>query len=200
MAFGNIIFTNKGRLLQAKAETGIKLNFSKIAIGDGELTGQSILELTDLVRKKKDISISGIKLMQAGYASIRGKFTNNDINTGFYFRELGLYAIDPEVGEILYCYGNAGALAEYIPPIGGSEIIEKQISIEAIIGNANNINAQLNSLDSTYIVIPKGTDIPTYQRDPSKLYFKVTDTQTTGGGINGLIKVSPTMGIKIEQE
>ncbi|MDU6360634.1 MAG: hypothetical protein E6590_11800, partial [Clostridiales bacterium] len=202
MAFGSIVFTTRGKVLQSKAQAGTKLNFTKLAIGDGELGSQSVLELTDLKNKKLDIPISALKVLTGGIASVGGTFTNENIDTGFYWREVGLYATDPDIGEILYVYGNAGALAEYIPSSGGSEILEKFVAIEAIIGNANNVSATINqslvyatiediethnsdpkahpellqqikNLSSPY-VIPEGTDIPVQERVKGKMYFKVT--------------------------
>lgn len=61
------------------------------------------------------------------------------------YRELGLYAEDPdpEVGEVLYCYGNCGDLAEWIPPSGGATIVEKTIDIVTAIGTATNVTAYI---------------------------------------------------------
>ena len=63
----------------------------------------------------------------------------------FLYRELGLYAEDPdpEVGEVLYCYGNCGDLAEWIPPSGGATIVEKTIDIVTAIGTATNVTAYI---------------------------------------------------------
>ena len=71
--------------------------------------------------------------------------TNGDETEGFYYRELGLYAEDPdpEVGEVLYCYGNCGDLAEWIPPSGGATIVEKTIDIVTAIGTATNVTAYI---------------------------------------------------------
>lgn len=161
MAFGSIVFTTRGKVLQSKAQAGTKLNFTKLAIGDGELGSQSVLELTDLKNKKLDIPISALKVLTGGIASVGGTFTNENIDTGFYWREVGLYATDPDIGEILYVYGNAGALAEYIPSSGGSEILEKFVAIEAIIGNANNVSATINQ-SLVYATIE---DIETHNSD-----------------------------------
>ena len=62
-----------------------------------------------------------------------------------WYRELGLYAEDPdpEVGEVLYCYGNCGDLAEWIPPSGGATIVEKTIDIVTAIGTATNVTAYI---------------------------------------------------------
>ena len=46
-------------------------------------------------------------------------------------------------GEVLYCYGNCGDLAEWIPPSGGATIVEKTIDIVTAIGTATNVTAYI---------------------------------------------------------
>lgn len=145
MSFGSIIFTNKGKLLQSKAQSGVNLNFTRMAIGDGELSGQAIQELNGLINEKKSISITTLKVQDSGKVQVGGIISNQDIITGFYWREVGLFADDPDVGEVLYCYGNAGDLAEYIPASGGAEILEKELNIIAIVDNASIISATIDN-------------------------------------------------------
>ena len=44
---------------------------------------------------------------------------------------------------MLYCYGNCGDLAEWIPPTGGATIVEKTIDIVTAIGTATNVTAYI---------------------------------------------------------
>lgn len=144
MSFGNVVFTNKGRLLRTKAELGTTLEFTRIGIGRGIIDEQPVSELTDLIDSVLDVDITNLKTYTNGQARIGGVFINKGLSYGFYWRELGLFANDPDNGEILYCYGNAGDLAEYIPADGGSELLEKYVSIIALIGNASNVTATIN--------------------------------------------------------
>lgn len=144
-AFGGLVITNKGRNLQSKAQTGIELRFTRIGVGDGTLSGQSIPNLTNLISPKMSLELTKLKVLGDGKATVGGVLSNQDVSVGFYFREIGLFANDPDEGEILYCYGNAGSGAEYIPPTGGADVIEKQIDIVSIIGNASNVTAQIAS-------------------------------------------------------
>lgn len=143
MSFTGLSFTNKGLALQAKIQTGTQLNFTRMAAGDGELSGQSIASLEALINEVLSITLNTFKTLPGGKAVIGGVLSNQDIDTGFYYRELGLFAEDPDEGEILYCYGNAGALAEYISSPGGSEILERQQNIVAITGNATSVSASI---------------------------------------------------------
>jgi hypothetical protein len=142
--FGGLILTDNGRNLQAKAQTGIQLNYTRIALGDGDMGSTQISELNSLINQKHSLEISKLKVYSGGRAVVGTVLTNQDLTEGFYFREIGVFATDPDLGEILYCYGNAGALAEYIPPGNGSDKIEKTIDIQTIVGNAQNVTATIN--------------------------------------------------------
>jgi hypothetical protein len=142
MSFSTILFTEKGRALQAKALAGATLTFTKLAMGSGSLGGQSQITLPGLIDLKVNLSITAIT-HNTNYVTIKGNFSNADINTGFYWREIGVYAQDPDLGEILYCYGNAGSLAEYIPSVN-SEIVEKVVGISVIVGDTINVTATIN--------------------------------------------------------
>jgi len=144
-AFGGLTLTNKGKTLQSKAQIGVELHFTRIGVGDGELGSSSILSLNNLINEVKSLEISKLKTTSAERAVVGGVLSNQDIDTGFYYRELGVFANDPDAGEILYCYANSGDLAEYIPPGGGEDIIEKNIDVQMIIGDAGNVTAQIDN-------------------------------------------------------
>ena len=65
--------------------------------------------------------------------------------TGFRLWEIGLFAQDPEEGEILYGVTFA-AEADFIPPGGGITTMEKWVDIITIVDMANDITANINEL------------------------------------------------------
>lgn len=148
MSFRAPRFTDEGKALQAKAQAGTALKFTKMQLGDGELGSQAIAAMTGLVNPLITVGISGVKA-GSNYATVKSNFSNSGLTTGFYWREIGVFAADPEKpndrnSDILYCYANAGSLAEYIPA-AGSAIVEKIISIPCIIGDAENVSAEVES-------------------------------------------------------
>ena len=145
-AFINNDITTAGLIVLAKGVAGQKINYTKIVLGDGYLEeGQTPRTLTGVVSPKATVDITKLKINGDGTVAVGGIFTNGDETEGFYYRELGLYAEDPdpEVGEVLYCYGNCGDLAEWIPPSGGATIVEKTIDIVTAIGTATNVTAYI---------------------------------------------------------
>ena len=145
-AFINNDITAAGLLVLAKGVAGKQINYTKIVLGDGYLEeGQTPRTLTGVVSPKATVDITKLKINGDGTVAVGGIFTNGDETEGFYYRELGLYADDPDedVGEVLYCYGNCGDLAEWIPPTGGATIVEKTIDIVTAIGTATNVTAYI---------------------------------------------------------
>ncbi len=145
-AFINNDITAAGLIVLAKGAAGEKINYTRIVLGDGYLEdGQTPRSLNDVVSPRATIDITKLMVNAEGTAIIGGIFTNSNTSDGFYYRELGLYAEDPdpEIGEVLYCYGNCGNLAEWIPPAGGATIVEKTIDIVTVIGSATNVTAYI---------------------------------------------------------
>lgn len=145
-AFGGFYITKKGKALLAKAQLGTKLEFTKVELGDGQLSGQDSAFFNGLVSSKKVLPITKLKKIISSDDIVVGTtFTNQDITTGFYLREIGIFALDPEVGTVLYAYANSGTAAEYIPPVGGPDIVEKYIDMIVKIGNVSNVTATIDN-------------------------------------------------------
>jgi hypothetical protein len=143
-AFGGLVLTNKGIALQMKAQAGAELRYTRVAIGDGVLGSQPIANLTSLISEKISLDITKLRVLGQGRAVIGAVLTNRDLTSGFYFREIGIFAVDPDDGEILYAYANAGSNAEYIPPGGGPDVVEKHIDSVVVVGQAPNVTAVID--------------------------------------------------------
>lgn len=149
MGFEKVYITKKGSLLAAKTLQGKKIEFDHAEIGSGTLNGNP-RDKTALTTKVIECQINDIKITGETQAQISFSFKNTDTDNAFYFREIGLFAVDPDTQEkVLYAYTNAGETAEYINN-SITELIEKNIDITVLIDNASNINI---TLDPTHIYI-----------------------------------------------
>ncbi len=94
--------TKAGRNLLAKVESGsVGLNITRLKIGDGNETAEEADNLIDLKSPKVNLSISS-RIAADGICTISGVVLSSQIATGFYAREMGIFANDPDIGEILY--------------------------------------------------------------------------------------------------
>jgi len=144
--FGGILLTNNGRNLLAKAQTGKVLKFTKVILGDGELgTTESITNISQLKNEILICDIIKMQVLQKKKATITFILNNQELTEGFYWREIGLMAEDPDTNEeVLYCYGNARNNGEYISEKNGTDILEKHINIDIIISNVENVSAKID--------------------------------------------------------
>lgn len=174
--FNNNGVTMKGAVIIASLVAGSTLTFTRIAVGDGILpAGQTVLTTEKLVNPLFDVPISSVESDSVAHATVKGVFNNKDLNTGFYYRELGLFAINPVTNaEELFCYGNAGDLAEWINPAGESSLVEKEIHLVTLIGNASNVTA---------IFDEKATVLKSEYDAAMKLKADLDDTPENGGRV-----------------
>lgn len=142
--YTGMALTKKGRMLQAKAESGVLLKFTKVSIGDGENTGQNIDDLTSLISPKKDLGISGIQVDNSGYCRIHTSITNEGLTEPFYVQEVGLFAEDPDEGEILFAITFAKE-ADFLPANGGNTGVNAEFEIIVVVGNAKEITAVISN-------------------------------------------------------
>ncbi|MBQ2937643.1 MAG: phage tail protein [Clostridia bacterium] len=143
MGFEKVYITKKGSLLAAKTLQGKQIEFDHAEIGSGALNGDA-RDKTALTTKVLECPINNIKITGDTQAQISFSFKNIDASNAFYFRELGLFAIDPDTKEkVLYAYSNAGTTAEYINN-SVTELIEKNIDLTVLVDNASNVNITLD--------------------------------------------------------
>jgi len=108
MGFTNFYLTNMGSNLLGKTQTGTVLKFTKAQVGSGSVPdGTAMTSVTGLYGREKEIQISSVTT-SAKQAQINLQFTNTGVTTAFKWTEIGIFAMDPTEGEILYAYGNAG--------------------------------------------------------------------------------------------
>ena len=120
------------------------MELTKLKVGDGE--PHEIESMTDLAAPKLDIGISSISPTDAGICDIEGVITNAELEKGFYMRELGIYATDPEEGEILYAVAT-DSHADYLQAKGSSTTLSVGLHVQVVITNADSVMA---------IIDPKG--------------------------------------------
>lgn len=137
-----MLLTRKGRNLQAKAEAGTRLVFTRVKVGDGRTEGIDYDDLNDLESPQKDLTISSIKAEDDGLCRVRTHFTNIGLEAGVFVYEMGLFANDPDEGEILY--GVTRAIEpDFLPPFTSATKVNHQFDIVIIVGNATEIHAEI---------------------------------------------------------
>jgi hypothetical protein len=186
LAFDGIQITNRGRNLLAKAEAGqTKITYTKFSAGDGKLAGQMPIALKALINEKISFPVSRLKIQNENVVVPGFEFSNQGVASGFFFREVGLWATDPDLGEILYAYANSGEGAEYIDAQNTSAVLKKLFNFELTVSNT----AQVTVVVDDTIIYATPQDVADVLKkskeytDEQILNVKVPDASTTQKGI-----------------
>lgn len=192
MSFTAPKFTNAGRQLQTRVIAGDMLTFTTIKLGDGTMTTEPIAALTDLIHGIITLPVHEVR-RNADYADVTGVFQNAGLSSGFYWREIGIFAADPDYPndrshDILYCYQNAAELAEYIPS-ASSAVIEKIIRVACVVGDAENITVGLASQ-----AYAKAEDLQALEEQHSKDVERINNALDTVDPTKITAKAAPADG------
>lgn len=144
--YNKIIPTLAGNnLLVESIKSKKPLIFTRIALGDGVLTeSESIEGLTALKHTMAQNSVQSVNSRGTGEIDVVATISNASVTSGFYARELGVFAKVGDTGvEKLFAYTNAGAQASYTP--AGTSLDEKLITVTFYVGNDVNVKINLNS-------------------------------------------------------
>ncbi|BFK74309.1 hypothetical protein [Megasphaera elsdenii] len=130
--------TQKGQQFQAKVNTGLvdEVKYTKFALGSGIASG-SLESLTELVQKEMDLPMKSIA-PQNNAVEFNTLILNNDVETDFYCREMGLYVTNPDDGEILYAVSTDN-YPDLMPAAGGATVVAYNFTLILIFSNTGNV-------------------------------------------------------------
>jgi hypothetical protein len=144
--FNTAVVTSRGQALLTKVLAGAcEMRFTKIALSDNVPTGDltAISTLTS-IRQSEKLS----EIVKKGSSVIcRAGFTNVGITTGYYVKAIGLYAMDPDEGEILYSISTADEsviLADWMPPLEAGNVISIIIDVITALANTDVVNLDVD--------------------------------------------------------
>lgn len=140
--WSNAIMTDVGNALQAKVNAGqTKLTFTKIKVGSG-VNATNPLALTDVISSKWETTNIIVK-REGKIVSVDTFITNSGITEAFRMSEIGLFANDPDKGEILYAY-LTDPEPDRMPAEGGSVVVSQELTIGMMFSNTGNVSLTVN--------------------------------------------------------
>ena len=115
-----------------------QIDFTKIKVSDKDYSLLSIEELQkleELEEIKQETLVSEKVLLDDNTVNVHGIIYNTDLENSYYLRTIGLYANDPDEGEILYSITPASH-ADYVPTPNGNNITTLIIDLKTVISGA----------------------------------------------------------------
>lgn len=145
--FNSAVLTDKGINLLAKAQAGrTTIQFTKAATGNGSYTlGEKLNDRTALKEQKQQFLINSKSVINNSTLYLRfiitNKQENGNLDVGYYVKEVGIFANDPDEGEILYAIATAvNEQWDYLPAY--NNLIPSTITMEFYteVHNASTVN------------------------------------------------------------
>ncbi|HIY00824.1 MAG TPA: phage tail protein [Candidatus Blautia faecipullorum] len=145
--FRKAVLTEKGLALIQKTQIQeIKLEFTKIATGAGEYgETEELKDITALKDKRQEFGISSFSVIDPKTVKMSAAITNIELLTPYFIGEIGVYALDPDEGEILYSLAVAyPGKADYLPAYNGSVPVSVYLDTYQAVSDAKNVTVQAN--------------------------------------------------------
>ncbi|MBQ9698992.1 MAG: hypothetical protein IJV71_00015 [Lachnospiraceae bacterium] len=153
-AFKSAVITKKGQALLAKVVAGTaKFNFTSIKTSEGVLSGD-LASKTGIGTVKQTADVASVIRQNDSNVKVSASFSNANLTTGYYVRNIGLYATDPQEGEILYSISVADestATADWMPPFNGIGVSSLMVDLVTAVSNASSVNVTVDPTASATV-------------------------------------------------
>lgn len=163
--------TTAGKALLAKAQAGqTSIQITKVQTGSGSYSsGENLEGRTALKTPKQTFPIQSKSISDADNTlilkiAITNKSVTETLSTGYDITELGIFARDPQKGEILYSIATAST-SDYMPAYNG--VIPSVINLSYYLEVANAASVTINSAGA-----------PALQSDLEALEARVTAVES----------------------
>lgn len=105
--WANTVMTQKGRALQAKLIEGTRLEITRAVTGTGFVTPGLLNQQTAVMGEKQELSFRPVAYPEEGKCTLAVHLGNDELTEGYMATQVGIYAMDPDEGEIVYFISQA---------------------------------------------------------------------------------------------
>ena len=145
--FKTTIITKKGHALMAKLSANVAtMKFTKVCSSDFDYSNLNNSELEQVITFKnlKQTVLPDLNtVVNTTTVKVSATITNTNLSEGYYLRTIGLFALDPDDGEILYSI-TPTTEADYMAADNG--ITKSGISLDLLttISNSENVSLEVD--------------------------------------------------------
>ena len=141
----NVVYTTLGLNLMAKLQTGATLEITRAVGGDGHTSADALTALTE-VTARQTLTLSNVVYKGSGQALLPVTLYNRGLTAGYPLRQIGIYATDPDDGEVLMLVAQSEQ-PDTIPSEADSPDFVSNFSFHIALGNAGRINVSYSQTD-----------------------------------------------------
>lgn len=138
MEFKQSVITQQGRNLMAKLLAGNRTTvFTRLVTSTKIYTDLQLRSLTSIAEIKQSTTVQA-RVNNSSTVTVEGSIANTGLTAGYDVNTIGLYAKDPDLGEILYSVAGA-KVNGYVPADNGISKTGLLIKIYTEVGNADQV-------------------------------------------------------------
>lgn len=105
--WANAVITNNGIALLAKLVEGSTLTIKRAQTGTGFVTPGLLSKQTEIVGPRQELEFRPVSYPETGKCALPCYLTNKGLASGYTATQVGIFAEDPDVGEILFFIAQA---------------------------------------------------------------------------------------------
>lgn len=105
--WANAVITDKGLALQAKLTQGHTLEITRAVTGAGYVMPAMLAKQAEVTDPKLALHMKAATYPEIGKCALLLDMNNDDVTAGYTARQVGIFANDPDEGEILYFIAQA---------------------------------------------------------------------------------------------
>lgn len=105
--WANTVMTQKGLALQTKLFEGTTLQITRAVTGTGYVTPGLLSQQTEVSGIRQELFFRPVTYPEEGKCTLSMQLNNDDLTEGYLATQVGVYAMDPDEGEILYFISQA---------------------------------------------------------------------------------------------
>lgn len=100
--WANTVLTDKGAALLSKLTQGNTLNITKAITGSGYVTPGLLTKQTEVTSPQQELEFRPVSYPEEGQCAITVALKNEGLAVGYEATQVGIYAMDPDEGEVLF--------------------------------------------------------------------------------------------------
>lgn len=117
--------------------------FTRICTSAYDYAGMDLELLTELQNIKQEAAVSKVTRISVAQVEVLAAINNNDLESGYYVRGIGLYAKDTDDNEILYGISAESEHPDYMPAFEGKTVSGISYKLNTKVDNSEQVSIEV---------------------------------------------------------
>lgn len=144
MSIWKAVVTEKGEALLAKMTQGKNLEITQAKVGAGQVSVSLLKQQTSVSTMKQTATVEPVGYPGDGMCAIPVSITNESITASYDAWQIGIFANDPDEGEIMFFIAQAEDKATNIPSKAQMASYKTQVIFHVEYGSADSVSVTVN--------------------------------------------------------